>query len=261
MSRVWKLNDPGMRQHRVQKVETFLSKAPVAHAPEQDRRQVVERRELLLEILQYGVAAVPRRMGNIPDKLENGLSVLPAVVRMQKPGADVGSHPVLLFDCHMDRRAGKEVEPLHRRSAEQGRAADANPPGKKGGRESAGVEQCQTGKSILQGKRGAEPNRASPVVGHQRETVQIKLFYKSNEIVGVLSEAVGILLRFVAQSTADMIDRENTIMITESEDEIAPIKGPRWIAVDQKERLSLPLIHIVHAVATDVSPTGSEGEE
>jgi len=261
MSRVWKLNDPGMWQHRVQQVETFRSKAPVSHAPEQDRRQVSERRELLLDILQCGVATMPRGMWNISDKFVNGLSVPPAVVGMQQPRADGGSHPVLLFDRHMDRRAGKEIEPLYRRSAQQRRPADANPPGKKGGREGAGVEQCQTGKSITQGERGAESNRASPVVGHQREIIQIELLHESNEIIGVLSEAVGILLRFVTQSTADMIDRQNTITVTKSEDEIAPIKGPCWIAVNHQERLSLPLIHIVHAVATDVLPMGSEGKE
>ena len=261
MSRVWKLNDPSLWQHHVQKIEAFLSKAPVAHAPEQDRRQVGERWELLLDILKYGIGAVPRGIWNIADKLVNGLSVLPAVVGMQQSIADIWSHPVLLLDRHMDRCAGKEVEPLHRSSAEQRRPADANPPGEKWGWEGTGVEQCQTGKSIAHRERGAEPNRASPVVGHKRNIVQIELFYESDKIVGVLPETVGILLWFVAQSTADMIDCENAIMITESDDEVPPIKGPCWIAMDHQERLALPLIHIVHAVATDVLPTGSEGKE
>ena len=112
-----------------------------------------------------------------------------------------------------------------------------------------GVEQRETGKSVGLGQRGPHANGAPPIVRHERDRVQVESANQSRQIVDVLSEAIGIMLRLVAQSAADVVDGDHAIVLPPAADQLAPIERPGRIAVDQQQHFALPLVEVMIAPA------------
>jgi hypothetical protein len=71
----------------------------------------------------------------------------------------------------------------------------------------------------------------------QGDSLQIQLLDQTGQVADMLLEAVIVLFRFLAKATTNMVDSDDSSLITNLFQHFTKSKRPRWIAMDAQYRL------------------------
>ena len=176
-----------------------------------------------------------RARGNVPDEAIHGLAVSPGIVRRKVPGCDGRIELRASGECHRQRRAAEQIRALYRELAEQRRATNADSPGDVSRRKSARVEQDDSVKPLRHLQHRAEPDRAAPILGDERNSPQVELLDQRSQVRDVVVQRQQSL-RLFAQATPNVINRNAAVLAAERRDQPSPVERPSRVTVDEEQR-------------------------
>jgi hypothetical protein len=78
---------------------------------------------------------------------------------------------------------------------------------------------------------------------------------RPHQIVDMLPQTIVVSRRFVAQTTADVIEGNNSSARTQAVDDRPPIKGPSRVSVNAQDGIPFPRIDVVHPRRTKIEKT------
>ena len=198
------------------------------------------------------VARIALAQRDVLDEALYAPTVGPRVVGREQPGPHGRRHPFGVRHGHAQRSPGKGVAALHRQPTKQRGPANANPQRNGGRTKGCRVHQHEADEAVGLGQRRARADRAAPIVGHQCHASQVQLAHQVRQILHVLSKAIRIAGRLVAQPAADVVDGNHAERGAPARDQLAPVKRPGGVAVHQQQHVPLPFVEVM--IAQPIEP-------
>ena len=148
--------------------------APVAFAPDEERRQVGHLREFPLDRFKRLPRWVAVVRGDVANELVDRRAAPPGVVGGEIPGADCGFEAALASESHREGCPREGIGSLYHEPAEDGAATGTDPPRDEPGAERAGVEQDDSLEPFTLSQERAEADGAAPILGDQCDAAEVE---------------------------------------------------------------------------------------
>ncbi len=203
--------DFGIRPDLFEAVQAVGPEAPIAHAPDQQRGPVGERRQSAFNFREGLPGCVARTAGDVLDEAVHSAAIRPSVVRREVSVRHRRVEPWHTGEGHPQRGAAEEPTPLNCQPTDNRQATRPNSPGDISRRKRTRIEEHNPLEPLRHPQHRAEPNGTAPILCHQRDPLQVQSFDQRRQIRDVVRRApTGDSACRSARTPSDRVQRTGT---------------------------------------------------